>query len=265
MPDLPLQGWRIAITRAQEQSHSINSKLTDLGATVINLPTIEIAPPASWEEIDAAIEKLTEYDWLIFTSTNGVDFFFGRFEELKHTSALPVGLKLCAIGPATAERLSKMGVKVDLVPAENRGEGLLKALEETLGRDEISTMKFLFPRAREGRDVLPNGLHILGANVDVVEAYRTVAPKFDKDDLMSALAGKIDIIVFTSPSAVKNLADMLSSNFKEILGNAHVACIGPTTRQEAIRLGLLVSIEPANQKIDDLVEAIILFVKTTKS
>src|SRR5215467_716967 len=130
MPDLPLQGWRIAITRAQEQSHSINSKLTDLGATVVNLPTIEIAPPSSWAEIDSAIEGLPAYDWLIFTSTNGVDFFFRRFEELKRTNALPAGLKVCAVGPATAERLSKIGIRVDLVPAENRGEGLLKAVEE---------------------------------------------------------------------------------------------------------------------------------------
>src|SRR5262249_31336516 len=153
-----LQGWRIAITRAQEQSHSINSKLTDLGATVINLPTIEIVPPTSWAEIDSAIKKLTTYDWLIFTSTNGVDFFFRRLGELNHKNALPSGLKICAVGPATGERLSKIGVKVNLVPAESRGEALLNALEETLGHDKISGMRFLFPRAREGRDLLPNGL-----------------------------------------------------------------------------------------------------------
>src|SRR5579885_2531297 len=257
MSDAPLKGWRIVVTRAQGQAGTITEQLSNLGATVINIPTIEICPPATWAEIDAAIQKISSYDWLIFTRTNGVDFFFRRLRELNAT--LPPRLKVCAVGKITAGRLNAIGINVDLTPTENRGEGLFEALKETIGDDRLSKMRFLFPRAQEGREELPDGLRQLGALVDVVEAYRTVLPAFDKNEITKRFGNGVDLVVFSSPSSVKNLAAMLGESFNEVLDNAHIACIGPTTSEQANRFGLHVVIEPAEQNSAKLVEEIVNF------
>ena len=181
--------------------------------------------------MDEAIDKLTTYNWLIFTSANGVQFFFERLREKQKDIRDLKGIKICCIGPATARQIEDKGIKVDLVPAQFIAEGILQSFAAMNLKDK----KILIPRAAKARDVLPEGLKKLGASVDVVSAYQTVNSGKKKDDLAALISdNKVDIITFTSSSTVTNFVEIMGRDFK-LPAHIDVACIGPVTAATAKR------------------------------
>jgi len=249
-----LVGRTILITRAREQSGEFASRLEDLGAEVIEFPTIEIVPPLSWEELDRAIDRLQSYDWVIFTSVNGVDFFWGRLNERIKKPQVPSTLKVCAIGPATARQLQEKGIQVDHIPKEFVAEAILQGFEKMAIRGK----RILLARVKQARDILPKGLRILGAEVEVVEAYRTIKPRGGARRLKNILAnGKVDVITFTSSSTVNHFVELLKKeDVKELLKGITIACIGPVTAQTAESLEMTVHIQPREYTIASLTQAI---------
>jgi len=252
----PLAGKRILTTRAREQSGEFSAQLKRLGAEVIELPTIEIAPPLRWEELDRAIDQLKSYDWVLFTSANGVNSFWQRLKE-KGKYRLPASLKVCAIGPATASRLKENKISVDYMPREFIAESILKGFDKMAIRGK----RVLLARAKKARDVLPRGLRKMGAEVDVVEVYRTVKPKGGSKRLRQLLIDKkMDLITFTSSSTVNHFAALLrKKNLKKLLKGIAIACIGPVTAKTAREWGMKVLIEPKEYTIPALTQAIAFY------
>jgi len=250
---LPLFGKRIAITRRREQAGVLREELTALGAEVIEVPTIEIRDPASWEPLDSAIGRLEEFDYLLVTSANGVRNFLRRLEACGRDVRDLKGLIIGAIGPATAAEFAKTGVKVDVVPRAYVAEGLLEAL----GDRDLSGKAFLIPRAKVARDVVPRVLMEKGARVEVVEAYETVVPEFPPGELRRLLTPPLDAITFTSSSTASNFARLAGeNNVSELLRGVAIASIGPITSQTIRKLGLAVTIEAEESTIAGLVRAI---------
>ncbi len=257
--DQPLAGRTIVITRAASQANELIATLESYGAKVIACPTIEITEPESYQLLDEAIDHLYGYDWLLFTSTNGVDFFLRRLVHLVKSVADLDDLRVCAIGEATAERLQQAHIHVDIVPTEAKAEGVFAALVDFVGgRDKLVGLNFLLPRAAVARDFLPNALTGGGARVDAVPAYRTVIPAdLDRGRMTAMLAGSADCIVFTSPSTVKNLALLFDTfDLSTVLTGVNVACIGEVTANAASEYGLKVAIQPSRSNAATLGRAI---------
>ncbi len=250
----PLIGKRILITRAQEQSAEFTSHLKRLGAEVIVFPTIEIVPPLRWDRLDQAIARLQAYDWAIFTSANGVHFFWQRLKQKGCRFRIPSSLRVCAIGPATANQLKQKGIPVDYIPKEYIAEAILDGFKKMA----IQGSQILLARARIARDVLPEGLRKLGAEVDVVEVYRTVKPKGGARKLRQLLTDEdIDVITFTSSSTVNHFVELLKKeNLKACLKGIAIACIGPVTTRTAKAWGMRVQIQPEAYTIPALTRAI---------
>lgn len=248
------------ITRAAAQSAEFAAALEGYGARVVSCPTIEIVEPESFDALDEAIENLFGYDWLIFTSVNGVEFFFKRFKALGRDASELDELRVCAIGDATAVRLSDAFVHVDVVPQESKAEGVFAALENYLGgQRQFAKLNFLIPRAASARDFLPRALEDAGARVDVVAAYRTVAPRATERARVEALliGGGIDCVTFTSASTVRNFAQLFDTNsLTHIVGDARVACLGDVTAAAASEFGLRVHIRPPETNTAALARAV---------
>jgi len=242
------------------QSAHITGRLESLGASVIHCPTIEIVPPTSWAALDASIDKLEEYDWIVFASANAVEFFIRRLRDRRKDGPEAIRrVACCAIGPATAEALESSGVAARVIASESRAEGALKAIVDHLGsEDAIQGVAFLIPRARLTRDILPAGLRSLGAQVDDVEAYQTVKPNIDGQIIIKLFEEhSIDVITFTSPSTVSNFAELVGTkDLSELLAKTLVACIGPVTAEAASEYGLVRVIQPATYNASALVDAI---------
>ena len=255
----PLAGKTVVITRAATQAGEFATELERHGAKVMVCPTIEISDPESYERLDEAIDHLYGYDWIIFTSVNGVDFFLRRLAAKgKNVDELDE-LKTCAIGTATADRLRDAHIHVDIVPQEFKAEGVFTALTNYIGGSErLQGLNVLLPRAAVARDYLPQALEEAGVRVDVVVAYRTVVPEnLDRGRLSAMLAGDADCIAFTSSSTVKNLALLFDTNdLSKILDGVAIACIGDITTDTAKEFGLTVHIQPAQFTIPALAEAI---------
>jgi len=254
-----LEGRTIIVTRAASQSADITKMLEDYGANVIVCPTIEIREPDNYERLDEALDHLYGYDWLIFTSTNGVEFFLKRLTDRGQQIADLDEINVCAIGQRTADKLHDAHVHVDLVPSQSTAEGVFAALAEFVGGDEhVRGLNILLPRAAAGRDVLPEALQNAGARVDVVTTYQTVLPEnVDRGKLAAMLAGSGDCIAFTSPSTLKNLAKLFDTHdLGKTLPNIVVACIGSVTAAAATDYGLHVDILPQQTTTTDLAQAI---------
>jgi uroporphyrinogen III methyltransferase/synthase len=249
-----MKGKKILITRAREQSGDFVTHLKKMGAEVIEFPTIEIVPPTTWKGLDRAIDQLEFYDWIIFTSANGVNFFFDRLKEKGEDHLLPSSFKVCAIGPATAYQLKDRGIQVDYVPKEFIAESILKGF----GEMAVKGRRILLARAKEAREVLPKGLRKMGAVVDVVETHRTIKPKGGAARLRQLLTdGGIDAITFTSSSTVNHFAGLLKQDeLKKLLKGIAIACIGPITARTAKRWGMKVQIQPKEYTIPALTQAI---------
>jgi uroporphyrinogen III methyltransferase/synthase len=249
-----VRGKKILITRSRDQSAQFATKLKNLGAEVIEYPTIEILPPRSWKGVDRAINGLKSYDWIIFTSTNGVNFFFLRLKERGKDDRLPSSLKVCAIGPATAKKLKEKGIRVTSMPKEFVAEGILKSFKKR----NLHGKRILLARAKKARDILPKGLRKMGTEVDVVETYRTVKPRGGSKRLRKLLLkGSIDVLTFTSSSTVNHFVELLKGeDLKKLLKNIVIACIGPVTARTVKDWGLKVQIQPKKYTIPALTQAI---------
>lgn len=254
-----LTGRTIVITRAESQAGEFVTELEKYGANVVVCPTIQITDPESYVRLDEALDHLYGYDWLIFTSVNGVDYFLRRAEARQIAVSELDELRVCAIGEATAERLRQATIHVDVVPAQFKAEGVFGALEQfTGGQEALSGLNFLIPRAAVARDYLPKALEAAGARVDVVPAYRTVIPdQLDRGRLAATLAGGADCVAFTSSSTVRNLANLFDTqDLSRVLAGTTVACIGDITAGTAVEYGLNPEVQPLEFTIPALAAAI---------
>jgi uroporphyrinogen III methyltransferase/synthase len=250
----PLLGKKVVVTRARAQASDLVRCLSDLGAECLEYPTIKIKPPDDLEPLDQATANLSIYDWLIFTSVNGVTFFFERlFASGRDIRALK-NLNTVAIGPATEKRLADFGLKSDIVPESYRAE----SIAEAFSKKDIKGKRILLPRAQEARPILPKELTKMGAVVDEIIAYRTQAVRDNADQLIKNLEEKsIDLITFTSSSTVKNFKALLpSERFKTLLQGVIVASIGPITSDTARELGFDVHITAESYTIPGLCQVI---------
>lgn len=251
----PLFGRRVVVTRARAQAGELSVELERLGAEVVEFPTIEITPPRDFGPLDAALQDLDSFDWIVFTSVNGVDAFV---ERLRHHGldlrAVPRDAKIAAIGPATAERLEEAGLRVDVMPKEYRAETLIEALEG----DSLAGKRILIPRAKVAREVLPDKLREAGAEVVVPPAYESVPSSAGKEALANRLeAGEIDCVTFTASSTVENFARAFGDEVARLLSGVGVACIGPITADTARSHGFRVDAEAEEYTILGLVEAVL--------
>ncbi|MFC1489065.1 uroporphyrinogen-III C-methyltransferase [Thermodesulfobacteriota bacterium] len=250
----PLMGKKIVVTRAREQASELVQILADLGAECLESPTIKVSPPEDVTPLDEAIEALSSYDWLVFTSVNGVNFFFDRlFQKGLDVRALS-NLHTAVIGPATEQRLFDFGLKSDIVPESYRAESVIDAFRS----ENIKGKRILLPRAKEARPILPVELTKMGAVVDEITAYCTHSVQDNIEDLLSELEdGAVDIITFTSSSTVTNFKALLPPDrFENLMRNVIIASIGPVTADTAKKLGFNVHIVAASFTIPGLCQAI---------
>lgn len=255
----PLAGRTVVITRALSQADNFAAELQKYGAEVVLCPTIEICPLDNYERLDEAIDHLYGYDWLIFTSVNGVDYFFQRLKARGRNTSDIDELRVCAIGEATAERLNDLHVHVDVVPEEFKAEGVFEALRSFVGgEDGLKNLNVLIPRASVARDYLPRALEASGVRVDVVPAYRTSLPAdLDRGRVAAMLSAGADCIAFTSSSTVKNLAQLFDTqDLSEAMAGVVIACIGDITATTAADYGLKVDIQPDEFTIPALARSI---------
>ncbi len=245
---LPLFGKKIVITRDRRQSSLLAEPLEALGAETLFVPVIEIADAAESSSLELAIQNLAAYDWLIFTSVNGVRHFVEALDR-SDRDLRDLNAKLCAIGPATRAAVEALHLRVDVMPEEYVAESLVKAL----AGENLKGKRVLLPRAAVARDLVPDTLRERGAVVDVVEAYRTVIPADAVARAKEALAHKPDWITFTSSSTVKNF---LAVAGREALAGIKVASIGPVTSATARAAGLVVDVEAEPHTIEGLVHAL---------
>ena len=268
--DKPMFGQRILVTREHTEGFEL---LEELGAEVIQFSTVEIAPPETWDDLDLAIGNVTGYDWLIFTSANGVKYFFRRLFEKGVDIRELKGLKICAIGTKTAAELQRLGLRVDLVPEEFRAEGLIDAFikessrskvqgSEDIDRGTVNTkplkgMKFLLPRAEVAREIFPGKVRELGGEIDVPVAYRAVKPELHGKRLRRFLKeGKITVATFTSAATFDNFRQIMGEDAEDLLRKVAIAVIGPVTARAVEKEGMKVEIMPREATVDAMVEAI---------
>ena len=251
----PLAGKRVLVTRAADQASEFSRMLAERGAAVMECPTILLVPPDSWGELDAAINRLEDFDWLVLTSVNGVRFFFDRLRELGRDSSSLGHCKVCVVGPKTAELVQAHGIAVDLLPEEFTGEGVLAALHAS----GVAGKRVLFPRADGAREVIASGLTGLGAVVVAPVVYCNRMPQQLDQAVRRALEQReLDVITFSAPSTVRNLATLLggAARLGKLLDGVVVASIGPITSRACRELGLSVTVEPQRATLADLTDSL---------
>jgi uroporphyrinogen III methyltransferase/synthase len=281
----PLFGQRILVTRKHSGEFEL---LEELGAEIIEFPTIEIVPPMTWDELDKSIDKIETYNWLIFTSANSIKFFFKRFFERDKDIRELKGIKICAVGSKTALEVKKYGMKVDLVPEEFNAEGLVEAFTEEAKKmrgsedgkqsknvklstsqlpsfsasQPLSGLKILLPRAEVAREIFPEKVKEMGGEIDIATAYRAVTPEIHGKRLKRFLKeGKISIATFTSAATFNNFMSIMDRYALELLKGVAIAVIGPVTARAVEKAGLSVNIMPEQATIEAMVQEIIERVK----
>jgi uroporphyrinogen III methyltransferase/synthase len=261
-PERPLKGKRVVITRPRAQAEAFSRLLRASGAEVVELPTIEIVEPSDWSPVDVALQHLSSYRIAIFTSANGVARFLGRMRQRGHASEELRDLQLVAIGPATADALTSCGLDVDIVPEEYRAEGVVEVVARAAG-GRLDGIRVLLPRALKAREVLPEGLRALGAEVDVVPVYRTTLPAGGRERAATVFRERVDVITFTSSSTVQNFLRLMGpEETGRMLHGVAVACIGPITAETAQANGLEVSILPGEYTVEALHHALERYFRT---
>jgi uroporphyrinogen-III synthase len=267
----PLSGVRVLVGRARHQAGALSTELRKLGATVLEIPFIEIRKPRSFRRLDTALRNVRNYDWLILTSVNGVEAMWERLAKLRLVSGSLDHLRMAAIGPATKKAMERRGVKVDVVPEEYVAESVVRSL-----RRRVKGKRVLVVRAKVARDVIPRELREAGAHVDVVEAYETVVPQSSRMRLRSVLKSpkrRPHVVTFTSSSTVRNFVALLGLRSAALalqargqecprhteprLEGIRLASIGPVTSSTLRELGLRVDIEAREYTIPGVVEAIV--------
>jgi uroporphyrinogen III methyltransferase / synthase len=251
----PLWGKTAVVTRSRDQASRLVEGLSTAGARCVEVPTIEIVPPADFTPLDSALQHLNRYDWVIFTSANGVSAFMDRVFRMGLDVRALGRARLAVIGPATGEALRQYGLVADVVPKTFQAEGLLEVLTPRL----LGGTRVLLARAEQARDVLPEGLVELGMAVDVVPVYRARPPESVPPEAAQVLEeGKVDVLTFTSSSTVHNFAGLVGqARFQSLAATAAVASIGPITTGTLQEYGITPQIEPAAFTIPALAAAII--------
>ena len=254
----PLFGRRIVVTRSREQAGEFVEMLEERGAEAIMAPTIRIAPPEDGRPLDEACDRVSTYDWIVFTSANGVDHFMTRLLASHDVRDLK-GVRICTVGPTTATHVQRLGIRVDLMPPEFRAEAIVDALAKV---DDLQGRRILLPRADIARDVLADALRDAGAEVTDVTAYRTVEGSSERDsdqDLYRMLLDRqIDAVTFTSASTVRNFVNVIGRDqAADLLRSTVVASIGPVTAEAAQQLDIATTVMPARYTIPDLVDALV--------
>ena len=254
----PLFGRRYVVTRSREQASRLSSGLRELGADVWELPAIAIEP----FKLDAAMRRafaaLPHTDWVVFTSSNGVEHFFDRLFESGRDARALAGCRLAAVGRSTAVALAARGLKADLVPLAFDAEHLLAALKRKLAR-RGPRRGVLLARAQEGRDVLPRGLRALGCPVQDLAFYRTVAAHGQAGAVLEALqAGKVDGVTFTSSTTVTHFKGLFSSaQWRRLAPTIRGLCLGPITRSSAEAAGVTIAVEATEASLESLLKALV--------
>ncbi len=252
----PLFGRRIVVTRPRRQAAEFAEQLELWGAEVLPLPTIQTVAPPSLAPLDAAIRRAAEFDWMVFTSVNGVRVFFERLQEIGADIREWRGTRIAAIGPQTAKALQRFCLRVESIPEEFRAE----AMVESLVRAGVAGKRVLLPRAAGARDVLPVQLRAHGATVEEVATYTTVLPSEATGELRALLlGGGADLVTFTSSSTVHNFAAVFHEELATLVAHITVGCIGPVTAETARSYGMQVAIQPAAYTIPDFVAAIVRY------
>lgn len=252
----PLMGRSVVVTRAREQASGLAASLAELGAEVIQCPTIEISPMADYAELDGALAQLNSYQWVIFTSVNGVRHFWLRLAQAGKDSRVLASCKVAAIGPATAEALLRRGITPDFIPDRYVAEGVLEGL---MARENgnVNGKRFLLPRAAKAREVLPDELRKAGAVVDVIAAYETVPAAQRRDEVLERIkAGTLDCVTFGSSSTVENFLSLIPADVLKAHPEVQLAAIGPITADTLTANGLPCHIQPAEYTIPALVAAL---------
>ena len=260
----PLFSKRIVVTRTRDQASELVSMLENYGAECLEYPTISLEPVDSYEILDRALESIGDFDWILFTSINAVDYFFKRLFDLGMDVRDLKGPRVAAVGRVTAEALSRRGIRADMLPEEFTGDGLA----ETLIREGVAGRNILIPRALKARETLPESLADAGARVIVAPVYQNVLPTSIegeelKNELHQALKEKrVDMVTFTSSSTVKNFVTLLGVSPEELLNlmaGVAIATIGPITAKTVQNYGLTVHVQPEEYTIPDLVENIVTY------
>ena len=252
----PLFGKGVLVTRPREQAPALSNLLAEQGAEPIECPTLEIHPPESWDPVDEAIRELVTYDWVIFTSMNGVQAFMGRLWFHQKDARSLANAKVCCIGPRTKEEANRWGLVADLVPKEFQAEGILEALSGL----EMKGQRILIPRAKVAREILPEQLGEMGASVRVVHAYQAVPPEAEREPISDRFRNQdIQYLTFTSSSTVRNFCQLFADRqeMRKLTQDATVACIGPITAQTVQAEGLSVDIVATENTVPALVDAIV--------
>ncbi|WP_432738372.1 uroporphyrinogen-III C-methyltransferase [Maridesulfovibrio sp. FT414] len=251
----PLLNKGVVVTRAREQASGLVSTLGKLGACVYEFPTISIEPVEDYAPVQEEIKSLSNWDWLIFTSVNGVKHFFNQLAEAGLDARVFAGIEIAAIGPATADELVARGIKPDFIPEKYVAEGVVSGLLER----GVKGKKVLIPRARVAREVLPEELVKAGAEVKILPVYETGLTENDPGPVAEALAaGKIKYLTFTSSSTVENFFNLIEpETFHGYKDAVKIACIGPVTAKTLAGFGYEPDIQPEDYTIPALVEALV--------
>jgi uroporphyrinogen III methyltransferase/synthase len=255
----PLFGRRVLVTRPREQAAEMVTLLEALGAEAIEAPMIRIVPPESFDALDAACESVGRFDWIVFSSANAVEAFTQRLMASPRDLRALGHIRICAVGPATTERLARHGLKVDLVPAEYRAEAIAHAFSQS---GDVKDLEVLLPRADIGREVVGDELRRQGAHVTEVVAYRTVVVdpgrEGEPDVYRMLLDRQLDVVTFASASSVRSFVRSVGAEqAADLLGTTTVASIGPVTAEAAARYGIQTTIMPTHYTVPALVEAIV--------
>lgn len=254
----PLFGKRIIVTRTREQASELVAKLEEAGASCYECSTINIEPVDSYEILDGELERIVEYHWILFTSLNGVKYFFKRLFARGMDARDLKGPDIAVVGKSTADLLLSYGINADLIPPTFTGEGLAESLLD----QGVEGRNILIPRAKVGREILPETLRGGGAQVTVSPVYQNVPPQGRKDELRAELeSGEVDMVTFTSSSTVRNFLTMVDAGDQDellkLMNGVKIAAIGPITAKTMTDSGLQVDIQPENYTITAMVDSII--------
>ncbi len=245
----PLFGTRVLVTRPRDGAAVLSDRLAELGADVLLQPTIEISDPADWAPVDAALDRLDQYDWIVFSSVHGVHYFMGRLFAREIDVRRLGSVRLAAVGPSTADKLARYHLRVDLLPEEYRAESLVEALS-----DDAAGRKFLLVRASRGREILRDGLTAAGAEVDQVVGYNSTDVERPADDVARAMSeGRLDWTTVTSSAIARSLVGM----FGDDLRNTKLASISPITSETLRGLGHEPAVEATEHTMPGLIDAIL--------
>ncbi len=250
----PMSGRKIIVTRAADQASEFSNMLKDLGATVLECPTIKLVEPDSWVELDTAIDDLKNFDWIVFTSVNAVRFFFERLTIRGFDCRVLAKSKICTVGPKTAEAIRLHGIRPDMIPSDYKAEGVIAEFSAL----DVTGKHILFPRADKARDIITTELQKMGAHVHAPITYQNIIPdRLCPEALLALEKRSIDCIAFTSSSTVINLSHMLGVDLlTDMLKGVAVASIGPITTKTCRDIGLKVNIQPQEYLLSALTKSI---------